>query len=357
MNDMNENRTTIVTSEGKFLADEEYAKWLKDLKRRFVRSQLKAATRVNAEMLRLYWSIGQDIVSIQARKHWGSGVIRQLSLDLRASLPDAEGLSVRNLEYMKRWYSFYNKSFIKSKQAVSISEMPEEFGLIPWGHHVRITYKCSDVEEALFYINKTIESNWSRRELEDSIDSKLYERQGKALTNFSSLLPEPQRSLASEILKDPYNFGFLTISKGYDERQLENSLMRNITRFLLELGVGFAFVGRQMELRMPGGTSFFPDLVFYHIRLRSYVVIELKVVDFMPEFIGKLNFYVTAADELLKTDADNPSIGLLICKSKDKTTVEWALRGIRTPIGVAEYQIREIVDQTVRDSLESKNSD
>ena len=183
--------------------------------------------------------------------------------------------------------------------------------------------------------------------LESNLNAKLYKSQGQAITNFSSKLPVPQNSLAQEILKDPYDFNFLTMKAGYDERALEEALVSNITRFLLELGKGFAFIGRQIELRMPNGRSYFPDLVFYHVFLKCYVVIELKVVDFIPEFVGKLNFYVSAADELLKQSDDNPSIGVLICKSHDKTTVEWSFRGIERPIGVASYQLQEVVDRTV----------
>ena len=199
----------------------------------------------------------------------------------------------------------------------------------------------------MFYIHKAIEGNWSRNFLETQLKAGLCKAQGKALTNFSSKLPLPQRELAQNILKDPYDFNFLRMNSGYDEHELETALVKNITRFLLELGKGFAFIGRQMELRMPDGKSYFPDLIFYHTRLKCYVVIELKVVDFMPEFAGKLNFYVSAADELLKQTDDNPSVGLLICKSHDKTTVEWSFRGLDRPIGVATYQLQEVVNRTV----------
>jgi len=210
-----------------------------------------------------------------------------------------------------------------------------------------IISKSKTVSEALFYIDSVIENNWSRRELEDNISTDLFARQGKAITNFSDRLPAPQNLAATQVLKDPYHFDFLTMRKGYDERDLEDALVHNITRFLLELGQGFAFVGRQMELRMPNGKSYFPDLIFYHIKLKRYVVVELKVVDFEPEFAGKLNFYFSAADELLKSADDNSSIGLLICKSKDETTVKWSFKDINKPIGVAEYQLKEIVDRTL----------
>ena len=190
--------------------------------------------------------------------------------------------------------------------------MPKEFGAVPWGHHILVITKCQSVEEALFYVNKVVEEGWSRRRLEDELASNLYVRQGKAITNFSTSLMLPQSTLATEMLKDPYTFDFLTLTQGYNEKQLEDALAHNITRFLLELGSGFAYVGRQMELRMPNGQSYFPDMVFYHIKMRCYVVVELKVVEFMPEFAGKLNFYVSAADHLLRSADDNPTIGLLI---------------------------------------------
>jgi len=215
--------------------------------------------------------------------------------------------------------------------------MPSDFGLVPWRHHIEIFTHSHSVEEALFYIEKTIEGNWSRRQLEDFIESDLYSHSGNGISNFLDKLPTPQGHLAESLLKDPYTFDFVAVKKGYDELQLENELINNISRFLLELGQGFAFVGRQMELKMPGGQTFIPDMLFYHIKLKCYVVIELKTVRFKPEFAGKLNFYVTAVDKLLKGEDDNPTIGLLICKSKDKTVVEWSFQDIHKPIGVASY--------------------
>lgn len=342
----NEDKPVFVVSDKNFRINNDYIVLLSNIKQRFKNSQIKAAVRINDTMIEFYWSVGSDIVEMQSIHKWGSGVIKQLSLDLRAEFPDKDGFSVRNLEYMKKWYLFYREHFAKSHQVGSHFTLPKEFSLVPWRHHVHIAYKCKSFEEAMFYIHQTIEQNWSRKELEDNISDNLYIKQGKALRNFNNQLSEPQSKLAQEILKDPYNFEFLSMKNGYNELQLEEALINNITRFLLELGVGFAFVGRQMELKMSNGKSFFPDLVFYHIKLKSYVVIELKVVDFLPEFIGKLNFYVSAADELLRSKDDNPSIGLLICKSKDRTMVEWAFRGINTPIGVAEYQLQEIIDKT-----------
>ena len=333
---------------------QEYILWLKDIKMRYRQAQSKAVVKVNCEMLRFYWALGKDIVSMHVEELWGKGVMNQLSLDLRATFPGQDGFSVTNLKYMKRWYLFYNQENVIRHQAGDEFEMPENFVQIPWKHHVCIFTKSKNMDEALFYINRTVEGNWSRRMLEDNMETDLYGRQAKAITNFDKHLPAAQSKLAEELLKDPYKLDFLTLKDDYDERDLENALAQNITRFLLELGHGFAYVGRQMELRMPGGQSFFPDMVFYNIPLKCYIVVELKVVKFIPEFAGKLNFYVTAADKLLRGEGDNPSIGLLICRSKDDTVVEWSLQDINKPIGVSSYQLQEVVNRTVEE-MENKN--
>ena len=351
---------TFVVRDG-MLADKEYVEWLADVKTRFRQSQIKASIRVNTDMLEFYWSIGRDLVVLRAEERWGAGVVKQFALDMRQAFPDATGFSHTNVKYMKQWYSFYFKQItknqrvvgqihpqvggefgkkekshqlgdqleqtVKSHQLGGQLEMPEIFGFVPWRHHVEIFSKSKSLEEALFYINKVV--------------------QGSAVTNFSQTLPLPQSQLAKEILKDPYHFDFLAMKEKYDEHDLEESLVANVTQFLLELGKGFSYVGRQMELQMPGGQTFFPDLVFYHIPQHRYVIIELKAVKYIPEFAGKLNFYVTAADKLLRGDGDNPSVGLIICKSTDKTIVEWSLQDIQKPLGVATYQLQEVVDRTV----------
>ncbi len=331
----------------------EYASWLKDIKLRYRQAQIKAALKVNTELLQFYWQLGKDIVAMHIEDQWGKGVMKQLSLDLRAEFPEQSGFSHTNLKYIKRWYAFYNQEDVIGQQVVDQFGFPVLFGQIPWGHHIHIFTHCNSVSEAVFYMNRTAEGNWSRRTLEDNIESDLFGRRGKAVNNFREHLPMVQSKLAEELLKDPYKLDFLTLREGYDERDLENALAQNITRFLLELGHGFAYVGRQMELRMPSGQSFFPDMVFYNIPLKCYVVVELKVVDFIPEFAGKLNFYVTAADKLLRGDGDNPSIGLLICRSKDDTVVEWSLQDINKPIGVSSYQLQEVVKRTIEE-LEGK---
>ena len=355
------------------IADKEYVEWLHDLKQRYQQSQIKAVVRVNQALLEFYWSLGHDIVLLKAESQWGSGVLQQLSIDLQQMFPEQKGFSYRNIRYIKQWYSFYYQEFTKLhqagaklpeekwhqagaktddtkwQQAAAELEMPAEFAHVPWKHHVQIVSKCNSLDEALFYVNQTIANNWSRSQLENELKSDLYHRQGKAVTNFVDTMALPQQQLAKELLKDPYNFEFLSLDSDHDERELEQALVDNITRFLLELGQGFAYVGRQMELRMPDGQSYFPDLVFYHTRLKCYIVVELKAVKFMPEFVGKLNFYVSAADELLKADDDKPTIGLLICREADKTTIEWAFRGLDRPLGVATYEIEQIVERTVRE--------
>ena len=372
-----EQKPTFVYRD-RVITEESYMEWLHEVKSRYRKSQVKAAVRVNTAMLEFYWSMGRDIVAMQAESKWGSGFFNQLSLDMKAEFPNEKGFSSANLRYMKRWYDFYYQRVIilqrpveelqevKSQRLVDLSEppkkdsqtgilqrvveeleMPQHFGLIPWGQHIEIFTRCESLEEALFYVNQTIENNWSRPEVEAKIHDRLFQNTEAAITNFNERLPSPQGDLAQELLKGEYNLEFLHLKTKHDEKELEDKIAANVTQFLLELGKGFAYVGRQMELQMPGGQVFFPDLVFYHIPQRRYLVVELKAVKFLPEHAGKINFYVNAADELLKSESDQPSIGLIICKSYDKTIVEWSLRGVETPLGVATYQLQEVVDRTV----------
>ncbi len=344
----------FVNSES-FMEDKNYVTWLSDLKKRFRTAQLKAAIKVNTEMLKFYWSLGEDICHKQKQYKWGAKVIDRLSLDMRAEFPKSEGFSRTNLYDIKRWFTFYSSQIEFVHQAGgqlqkvdnADTPIPEILLTVPWRHHTVIVSKCDTIAAAMFYLNKVVEGNMSRNELEYSVKAQLYEHSGKALNNFDVTLPHPQNELASEIIKDPYKLDFFTLPNKFSEMDLENKLATNITRFLLELGKGFAFVGRQMELDTPSGKAYFPDMVFYHTRLKCYVVIELKTVDFMPEFIGKLNFYVSAADELLKGDGDNQSIGILLCKNKDSSVVEWSLRGITTPLGVASYQLQQVYERTL----------
>ena len=354
--------------------DTDYAKWMAEIKQRYRSAQVKAAVRVNSEKLLFNWQLGRDLVQKKAEERWGAGVVEQLSLDLQREFPDADGFSVRNLWNMKKWFLFYseyashtimqqtvaelqiadNEFVTKLQQVVaeiddtklhqSGAEFPLPFAMVPWGHHVEIISKCKSVEEALFYIGKTIEQGLSRSALINCIKANLYEHQGKILNNFTEHLPALQSSLVQEVLKENYDFGFATVGHEiYDEAELENALTQNVTDLLLEMGTGFAFIGRQKEV-VVGGRSRKIDLLFYHIRLRCYVACEIKVKPFEPEFAGKLNYYVSAVDELLKATDDNPTIGLLICSDMNKTDVQWSFRGISTPIGVATYNNIRIKD-------------
>lgn len=336
------------------IAGKEYAQLLSSLKERFRTSQIKAAVKVNTSLLEFYWEMGRDISKLHEAAKWGSAFFDCLSLDLKTSFPGQSGFSVTNIKYAKRWYEFYNQDDIIRQQVVDEFEMPADFGIIPWGHHIAIFTRCKSVNEALFYIEETIRNSWSRAILDSEIDNDLYARRGKAITNFDEKLPAPYSGLAKAILKSPYDFGFID-KKVTTEKQLEEELATNITRFLLELGQGFAYVGRQMELKMPSGQTFIPDMIFYHTRLKSYIVCELKVVPFIPDFAGKLNFYVSAVDELMKQPDDNPTIGLLICKSKDDTVVEWSFRGMNRPLGVAEYQLKEFISEKAAKLLPSES--
>jgi len=366
------NKPIVVCSHDVNL-DDDYVQWIYNIKQRFQAAQIKAAVKVNSEQLLFNWQLGRDLVVRRAEEKWGKGVVEQVSLDLHAAFPNAKGFSARNLWFMKQWYSFYalkneaaglievlennvDASGIKLKQVASEikeqklkqtdSEMlfPAIFGYVPWMHHVLIIQKCRSVEEALFYIRRTVEEGLSRNALDNSIRADMYHNIGAAATNFSEQLPAPQSYLAQELLKESYDLGFISLPEEYDETALEDAIEQRMTRFLLELGDGWAFVGRQKELIIAGKIRKI-DLLFYHIYLRCYVVIELKAKPFEPEFAGKLNFYVNAVNELVRRESDNLSIGLLICKDMDRTEVQMAFEGITTPMGVATYdnvRIKEI---------------
>jgi predicted nuclease of restriction endonuclease-like (RecB) superfamily len=335
----------------------EYKNWLIELKANIKRSQIKAALAVNSELIRLYWDLGKQIVEKQKHAQWGSGFIDQLSKDLKEEFPDVGGFSAYNLRMCRTFYLFHNESssiweqlvpklentenqlVTKSKQAVSFLET--NLFNIPWGHHVLILKKIKDHQEALFYIQQTIENNWSRAVLEYQIETNLYARQGKAITNFKHTLPEIDSDLAQALLKDTYNFEFITFSGKVKELELEQKLIDNITKFLLELGKGFAYMGRQFEINV-GGEIFKTDLLFYHTKLKCYIVIELKVTKFKPEYVGKLNFYLTAIDRLVKDSSDKPSIGILLCKTKNDVVVDFALHDTNKPMGVSEYTYTQL---------------
>ena len=361
-----EKSTPEFVKRDNLIVDADYVQWLADVKARFREGQARALVKVNDEMLRFYWSVGRDLVALRAETRWGASVVKQFAMDMRETFPSSTGFSYSNVKYMKRWYLFYLEKGQhaadqlvgneKSQQTADLFEMPEIFGRVPWFHHVAIISGCESLDEALFYVNKVAEEGWSRSKLEAQLDTHLFQRQGVIPSNFEDTLPATQSQSAQQLFKDPYHFEFLSLQKDHTEHELEEALVQNITHFLLELGSGFAFVGRQMELRMDDGTAFFPDLVFYHIPQKRYVIIELKAVDFIPEFAGKLNFYVTAADELLRGEGDNPSVGIIICKTAKKTVVEWSLKGIQKPLGVATYQIEQVVERTVKE-LEQQKKD
>jgi predicted nuclease of restriction endonuclease-like (RecB) superfamily len=322
----------------------EYKQWIADLKTKVKHAQLKAAVTVNQQLLVFYWELGIDIVDKQKNTAWGGGFIRQLSRDLMAEFPDMKGFSERNLKYIRQWVMFWLTDTAIGLQAVA------QLAQIPWGHNQVIIAQCKSTQEGLYYVSNTIEHGWSRVVLTHQIESKLWQREGKSLSNFSKALPSPQSDLAHQTLKDPYIFDFLRLTKGYNEKELEQGLVDHITQFLLELGAGFAYIGRQVPLQV-GKREFLIDLLFYHTRLHCYLVAELKNVDFEPEHIGKLNFYIKAVDAQLRREGDEPTIGLLLCKSRDKLVVEYALSDVHKPIGVSEYQITQSLPEKLKSSL------
>ena len=345
--------------------NQDYKNWLIGLKANIKSSQIKAALAVNSQLIQLYWDLGKQIVEKQENTKWGSGFIDQLSKDLKEEFPTMGGFSRSNLFAVKKFYLFYRKPFVQQlagqmvyttdnqsnnvdNETITKIEQPvlqilNLVCMIPWWHNVLITEKVKNTTEAIFYVQQTIENNWSRAVLEYQIETNLYQRQGKAITNFKTTLPEPDSDLANALLKDTYSFEFLTLSSKVKELELEQKLIENITHFLLELGKGFAYLGRQFELNV-GGEIFKTDLLFYHTKLKCYVVIELKVTKFKPEYVGKLNFYVTAIDRLVKDNTDKPTIGILLCKSKNDVVVDFALHDIHKPVGVSSYTYTELPD-------------
>ena len=320
--------------------DKDYIDWIQDLKARIRFAQIKASIAVNEEMLMLYWDIGKSIVEKQNQFSWGSKIVEQMAKDLKRELPGTIGFSRTNLFAMRKFYLFYKDSKLVHQLG---GQLPKDSILckIPWRHHVAILNQCKDIEPAFFYIKQTIQNNWSRNVLEIQIESNLIERQGKAINNFEITLPKQQSDLAKETLKDPYKFDFLTLESDVQELELEKQLTENITKFLLELGKGFAFVGRQYTLQV-GNKERKLDLLFYHLKMHCYVVIDLKMGEFEPEYAGKMNYYLSAIDKILKTKQDNPSIGIILCKSKDALEVEFALQDLKKPMGISEFTFNEL---------------
>jgi len=319
-----------------------YADWLSDLKTRIHTAQQRATLAVNRELVLLYWQIGRDILTRQAEQGWGAKVIERLAEDLRLAFPDMKGFSPRNLKYMRAFAEAWpDEEFVQAVLAQ-----------LPWYHQLALLDKLPGPETRRWYAAKAIEHNWSRNILVMQIETRLLERSGKAVSNFPATLPKPQSDLARESLKDPYRFDFLGLTDEAQEREIEAALVKHVTEFLLELGAGFAFVGRQVLLDV-GGDEFFIDLLFYHLKLRCYVVIELKGGKFKPEHLGQLGFYMTAVDRQIKHEQDNPTIGLLLCKSKNKVVAEYALGDKSQPMGIAEYKMLESLPAELQTSLPS----
>lgn len=352
-----------------------YADLLTDIKVRIRQAQVKAALSANAEMIFMYWDIGRMIHERQQKEGWGAAVIPRLALDLHNELPEEKGFSERNIKRMLRFYREYSNSLSIGPQAVaqlqlientcflkvpqSVAQLSENetrnilqrlVAQIPWGHNILLMEKVKDMPIRFFYIEQTIQHGWSRDTLLQMIKNKVHERQGSAVTNFEVCLPAPQSELAHQLLKDPYIFDFLTLEEPFHERELETGLVQHLEKFLLELGQGFAFVGRQYRLEV-SDKEFYLDLLFYHLKLRCFVVIELKKGDFKPEYAGKMNFYCSAVDDKLRHDADQPTIGLILCQTKDRILAEYALRDIHKPIGVSDYELTRALPENLKSSL------
>lgn len=321
----------------------DFGNWIIELKSKIHEAQRKIAYSINSQLIELYWEIGQSIAEKQENANWGSNFIEQVAVELKHEFPEIKGFSRRNLYAMCQWYNFYSKKY---------QFVPQPVAQIPWGHNRLIVTKIKDVEEAEFYCISTIENGWDRDTLEVQILNNLYKKAGKAINNFENTLPASQSKLVTQTLKDPYNFDFLGLHDDALERAIEDELTKHITEFLLELGKGFAFLGRQFKIEI-SETDYFIDMLFYHLELRCYVVIELKSGKFKPEHAGKLNFYLSAIDSQLRKPEDNPTIGILLCKSKDKIEVEYALRDINKPMGISEYRLTDAIPENFKTKLPS----
>jgi predicted nuclease of restriction endonuclease-like (RecB) superfamily len=311
-----------------FSMPENYDVFLRHLKERIRTAQVRAALAVNQELILLYWQIGRSILEQQQREGWGTKVIERLAKDLKKEFPEIKGFSRSNLGYMKAFAEAYPDEEILQRSV----------GKLPWRHNIALIDKLKTQEHRLWYAQKAIENGWSRDILVYQIESGLLQRQGEAVTNFDRTLPQPQSDLAKQLIKDPYSFEFLSIQETAQERELEQALVTQIRDFLLELGVGFSFVGSQYHLEVDGD-DYYLDLLFYHLKLRCFIVIDLKMTEFLPEYSGKMNFYVSAVDDQMRHSTDNPTIGLILCKSKSKTKAEYALRNLNTPIAVATHRL------------------
>jgi predicted nuclease of restriction endonuclease-like (RecB) superfamily len=331
----------IDMSDNTLLESRKYLQLLQNLKEEVKKAQVKAVLSVNTEMLSLYWEIGKQITETLGQSSWGESFLVKLSQDMVQSFPNLKGFSKTNLYNINKWYNFYCSAGINFQQLV---------GKLPWGHNVLIITKVKNIEEAKWYIEKTIENGWSRNVLTVQIESNLYERQSKErqLSNFEKVLPTTQSDLVKEVIKDRYVLEF--IDEYRSEKELELSLINHIEKFLLELGKGFAFVGRQYHLNV-AGEDFYLDLLFYHLKLRCFIIIELKTGKFKPEFTGKMNFYLSVLDKEIKQPTDNPSIGIILCKEKNRIIAEYALDRVTSPIGISDYQVKHKLPESLKDSL------
>lgn len=325
----------------------EYVGWLNNLKQKVYSVQQKTIIAVNTALIQLYWDLGQQIFEKQQQAQWGDKLIHQVATDLKIAFPTIKGFSATNLKYCQRFYLFYQTQI--GQQAVD-QFIRQTFGNLPWGHHILIFTKSTSTEEAQFYTQQTLENGWSREVLAFQIKSNLYQRQGKSISNFKTTLPQELADITQQTLKDPYIFDFLTLSQPYHEKDIEQQLIQHITKFLLELGKGFAFIGKQYRLEI-AESEYFIDLLFYHIHLKCYVVIELKNTKFIPEYAGKLNFYLSAVDSLLKTTSDNSTIGILLCRDKNNIEAEFALRDINKPMGISEFSFSEVLPENLKSNL------
>ena len=334
-----------------------YSDLLTDIKTRIRQAQTRAVMSASAEMIMMYWDIGRMVEERQHLEGWGAAVIPRLSRDIRNDLPEIKGFSERNLKRMIRFYREYPGLVEKVPQAAALltdrsvlEKLQKLVAKIPWGQNFLLIEKVKDLSTRLWYMQKTIENGWSRDVLQTMIKNKAHERQGKAVTNFEAHLPAPQSDLVQQALKDPYIFDFLTLDEPFRERELETGLVRHLEKFLLELGTGFSFVGRQYHLDV-GDDDFYIDLLFYHLKLRCFVVIDLKVGPFKPDYAGKMNFYLNVVDDKLKHETDNPSIGLILCQDKKKILAEYALRGMQKPIGISEYELTRALPDSLKSAL------
>lgn len=346
------------------ILNKDYLQWVQDLCKRYGQSQIKAAVEVNKEMLRFYWELGRDIVELHVEKRWGDKVMNRLSVDLREAMPDISGLTQRNIYYCKQFYLLYSPMLEILPQAGAkssdeklpqlVAQFQSDIFCVPWGHHKLLMDKCKDnLEKAIFYVRQTVENGWSRAMLLNFISTDMFERQGKALTNFKKTLPEVNSGLAQELTKDPYDFAFTGIAKPYNERILKDALLNNITRFLTELGTGFAYVGKEYRLQI-GQTENFIDLLFYNLTLSCYVVIEVKIGKFVFADVGQLGGYVVACNHILRKEGrDNPTIGLLICKEKDRIQAQYALESSSQPIGISEYDLEKFYPEKIEGTIPS----